>query len=215
MVKRLEVIYGDITEVKFDAIVNAANSRLLKGGGVCGAIHRAAGDELEDECLGIGGCPTGEARITKSYGLGKNNIWWVIHAVGPIWYGGSANEQKLLENAYFNSLKTAVDYKEIYLKQWKRVIKEQTSRLHDEERITLVDKLYKEAEDYVNSHKIRTVAFPSISTGIYEFPLDKASQIAVSAIKKFLNENEEIEKVAIICFDRETFDYYNNEINKI
>ena len=128
------IVKGDIVKSKTDAIVNAANTSLLGGGGVDGAIHKAAGPELLKECSALGGCKTGEAKITKGY---KLKAKYVIHTPGPIWRGGEKGEEELLRNCYRNSLELAV------------------------------------------KNEIRTIAFPSISTGVYRFPLEEASRISV------------------------------------
>ncbi|MFC2092365.1 O-acetyl-ADP-ribose deacetylase [Bacteroidota bacterium] len=161
--KRLSVIIGDISKQKVDAIVNAANTSLLGGGGVDGAIHRAAGSELLDECKTLGGCPTGEARITKGYNLQAK---LVIHTVGPIWSGGLNNEEDKLANCYKNSF------------------------------------------ELVERYNIKTIAFPSISTGVYRFPIDKAAKIAVREIREFLKKCNTLEKVFVVCFDENTYDTY-------
>jgi O-acetyl-ADP-ribose deacetylase (regulator of RNase III) len=163
MNSRFEVIQGDITQQKTDAIVNAANESLLGGGGVDGAIHRAAGPELLAECRALGGCPTGQAKITKGYRLPAK---WVIHTVGPIWRGGSHREDELLASCYRKCLQQAV--------------------------IT----------------GIKTIAFPSISTGAYGFPVQRASEIALRENQKFLSENDFIEKVTMVCFDSKTLQAY-------
>ncbi|HII07244.1 MAG TPA: O-acetyl-ADP-ribose deacetylase [Methanotrichaceae archaeon] len=155
MNERIEVVLGDITKLEVDAIVNAANSSLLGGGGVDGAIHRAAGPGLLEECRNLGGCSTGEARITKGYNLPAR---WVIHTVGPIWRGGASGEDELLAKAYRSSLKLAEE------------------------------------------NGIKTIAFPAISTGAYGFPAERASQIAVAEIGRFLEANGSIEKVVLVCF---------------
>ena len=161
--KRLLVIIGDITEQRVDAIVNAANTSLLGGGGVDGAIHRAAGPELLKECKTLGGCPTGEAKITKGYNLPAKHV---IHTVGPIWSGGFNNEENKLANCYKNSF------------------------------------------ELVERYKIKTIAFPSISTGVYRFPIDKAAKIAVREIREFLKKCNTLEKVFVVCFDENTYDTY-------
>ena len=148
--ERIEVVEADITRLAVDAIVNAANSSLLGGGGVDGAIHRAAGPELLAECRTLGGCPTGEARITRGYRLPAR---WVIHTVGPVWRGGVHQEDELLANCYRSSLALAAQ------------------------------------------HDIRTIAFPAISTGIYGFPLDRASRIALAEAARFLAGSTAIERV--------------------
>jgi O-acetyl-ADP-ribose deacetylase len=160
---RIEIVTGDITEQQVDAIVNAANNSLLGGGGVDGAIHRAAGPRLLEECRTLGGCPTGEARITGGYDLPAK---WVIHTVGPIWQGDNHNEDALLASCYRNSLALAV------------------------------------------RHGARTVAFPSISTGAYGFPLERAARIAIREIDRFLGENEDIEKVTMVCFSERAYNVY-------
>jgi len=171
MKNRIEIHKGDITKLKVDAIVNATNTSLLGGGGVDGAIHRAAGPELLEFNRKLGGCKTGEAKISPGFKLPAK---YIIHTVGPIWNGGRNNEDKLLANCYINSLKLAVE------------------------------------------NKIKTIAFPAISTGVYHFPLERATKIAVSEVEKFLEKNESIEKVIFVCFDEETYlTYKKNVDNKI
>jgi O-acetyl-ADP-ribose deacetylase (regulator of RNase III) len=167
---RIEVILGDITKINVDAIVNAANTTLLGGGGVDGAIHRAAGPALLEECRKLGGCPTGQARITKGYRLPAK---FVIHTVGPVWRGGNDNEDQLLASCYRNSLKLAVE------------------------------------------HGIKTIAFPSISTGAYRFPVKRAAKIAINEIKHFLANDDSIEKVYIVCFDPQTMDAYMEALSDV
>jgi O-acetyl-ADP-ribose deacetylase (regulator of RNase III) len=164
MIKKVKIHKGDITKLKVDAIVNAANNTLLDGGGVDGAIHRAAGKELLEECKKLNGCKTGEAKITKGYNL---PVKYVIHTVGPVWNGGNYNEDELLANCYRNSLKLAVD------------------------------------------NGIKLIAFPAISTGVYRFPLDRATRIAVDEVIKFLKVNDEIEKIIFVAFDNTTYDCHD------
>lgn len=164
MNKKFAVIKGDITKQGVDAIVNAANNSLLGGGGVDGAIHRAAGPELLAECRKLNGCETGQAKITKGYRLPAK---WVIHTVGPVWHGGGSDEAKLLAACYKNSLSLALQ------------------------------------------HGVKTIAFPSISTGVYRFPVEKAAKIAVSEIQSFLASHASMEKVVMVCFDENTFEIYS------
>lgn len=161
---------GDITKIDYvDAIVNAANSSLLGGGGVDGAIHRAAGPELLFECRLLGGCKTGQAKITKAY---KLPCKYVIHTVGPVWNGGSHNEDELLADCYRNSLKVAVN------------------------------------------NNIRKIAFPSISTGIYSFPVERAAKIAISTVDKFLEENPgQLDMVIWVLFDDKTKEAYQTVVD--
>jgi O-acetyl-ADP-ribose deacetylase (regulator of RNase III) len=170
MKERIELVDGDITKQQVDAIVNAANNSLLGGGGVDGAIHRAAGPELLVECRTLNGCPTGEAKITKGYRLLAK---FVIHTVGPIWRGGDSNEDQLLENCYKNSLKRAVE------------------------------------------NEIKTIAFPSISTGVYGFPIERASRIALNTAKTFLEKNESIQKVTFVCFGSHDYQVYQRAIKEV
>lgn len=164
----IEIFQGDITKLNVDAIVNAANTSLLGGGGVDGAIHRAAGPRLLDYCRKLNGCPTGEAKITPGFNLPAK---FVIHTVGPVWCGGSNNEDKLLANCYRNSLL------------------------------------------FAKENQIKTIAFPAISTGVYGFPLERASKIAVSEVKKFLENNRAVEKIFFVCFDKITFDVYKKTLS--
>lgn len=151
----LEIIQGDITGLAVDAIVNAANSSLLGGGGVDGAIHRGAGPELLAECRALGGCPTGEARLTRAYRLPAR---YVIHTVGPVWHGGDAGEEQLLAACYRNSLALAA------------------------------------------THGLRSIAFPSISTGVYRFPIERACRIALREVRGFLATHPLPERVIFCCF---------------
>jgi len=170
MIKRIEIIQGDITEMQVDAIVNAANKTLLGGGGVDGAIHRAAGKELLEECKQLNGCQTGEAKITKAYKLPAK---YVIHTVGPVWGGGNYNEDILLEKCYLNSLKLAV------------------------------------------SNDIRTIAFPAISTGVYKFPIERATEIAIKISLNFLSDHQQIKKIIFVCFSLTDKEIYENIFNQL
>lgn len=164
---RISVIKGDIVKSKTEAIVNAANTSLLGGGGVDGAIHRAAGKELLEECETLGGCNTGQAKLTKGYKLKAS---YVIHTPGPIWRGGNKGEAQLLVNCYVNSLTLAVET------------------------------------------GIKSIAFPSISTGVYRYPVKEAAKIAVNTIKDFLKEDKFLEFVTIVCYDDLTFQIYREAL---
>ncbi len=164
---RIEIFPGDITRLEVGAIVNAANDRLAPGGGVCGAIHRAAGPGLARECAAIGSCPTGEARITGGYDLPAAHV---IHAVGPVWHGGARGEAELLAGCYRNSLELA-----------------------------------REAG-------LKSIAFPAISTGIYGYPLDQATRVAVETVRAWLAGDDTIEKVVFCVFGAEVERAYEDAL---
>ena len=151
----IRTVLSDITKMKTDAIVNAANTSLLGGGGVDGIIHRAAGPQLLEECRKLNGCMTGHAKITKAYNLPCK---YIIHAVGPVWYGGKYGEDQQLAGCYWNSLQLA------------------------------------------KSRNIRSIAFPSISTGIYMFPVARAAEIATKTVKRFVDKNPDAFDEIDFCF---------------
>ncbi len=155
---RLQIVEGDITKLDVDAIVNAANSSLLGGGGVDGAIHRAAGKKLLEECKVLGGCQTGQAKITRGYNLKARHV---IHTVGPVWGAEAGREDDLLAACYANSLKLAVE------------------------------------------NGLKRIAFPSISTGAFGFPMDRAARVAIREVHEFLGANPDFESVLLVCFGKE------------
>ena len=163
----IEIILGDITKQKVDAIVNAANCSLLGGGGVDGAIHRAAGPELLRECRTLHGCETGKAKLTKGYNLPAS---YVIHTPGPVWHGGAYGERELLASCYRSCLQIAAE------------------------------------------KGLETVDFPSISTGVYHFPLDEAAGIAIETISSFLTGEGSVKRVRMVCFDERTQRAYQNAL---
>ena len=167
---RIQIIQGDITKQAVDAIVNAANCSLLGGGGVDGAIHRAAGPELLAECRTLNGCATGQAKITKGYRLPAK---YVIHTPGPVWHGGSHGEPELLASCYRSCLTLA------------------------------------------REHGCKTVDFPSISTGVYHFPLEQAAEIAISTIAEFLKTAPELQQVRMVCFDARTKAHYDQALARL
>ncbi|HXF90020.1 MAG TPA: O-acetyl-ADP-ribose deacetylase [Xanthobacteraceae bacterium] len=161
---RLEIVVADITTLDVDAIVNAANRSLLGGGGVDGAIHRAAGPELLEECKTLGGCETGSAKITRGYRLKARHV---IHAVGPVWSGGEKREQELLASCYRTALSLATE------------------------------------------HKLRSIAFPAISTGVYRFPPDLAARTAVgTVVSELAGSSSSITRVIFCCFAQESADHH-------
>lgn len=165
---RIDVFLGDITQFKADAIANAANPSLLGGGGVDGAIHRAAGPELLAECRGLHGCETGKAKITKGYHLPAK---YVLHTPGPVWHGGTKGERALLASCYQSCLELAAEY------------------------------------------GCQTVAFPSISTGVYHFPVELAAPIAVETVGAYLKTHiGPVKQVTFVCFDQRTKEAYSRAI---
>lgn len=167
---RIEVILGDITKQEVDAIVNAANTTLLGGGGVDGAIHRAAGPELVRECSRLDGCPTGDAKITKGFRLPAK---YVIHTVGPVWKGGKSGEDDLLRNCYRNSLELA------------------------------------------KQNDVKTIAFPSISTGAYRFPVSRAAKIALNTVAECVKSMKCFDRVFFVCFSRDDLEVYKRELGAL
>jgi len=169
MIQRIHTIFGNIVNLDVDAIVNAANIYLLGGGGVDGAIHRAAGPELLSECRLLDGCKVGEAKVTKGYKLPAK---FVIHTVGPRWSGGSRGEAELLASCYQNTMQLAAE------------------------------------------NGITSLAFPSISTGVYGYPIELAAQVALATISKYIQQHPSIESVTICCFSKEDLAVYDNIIQQ-
>ena len=167
LLSRLQVVRGDITKLAVDAIVNAANTSLLGGGGVDGAIHRAAGPELEFECRMLHGCKVGQAKVTKGYRLPAR---YIIHTVGPVWRGGEHDESELLTSCYTQSLELAAGL------------------------------------------ELESVAFPAISTGVYRYPLEGATRVAINAVHDFLVIHDHPQTVIFCCFDERTADVYRRAI---
>ena len=170
---KIELVQGDITKMQVDAIVNAANTSLLGGGGVDGAIHRAGGKAILEDCIKIrnkqGGCEVGEAVITTAGNIPSK---YVIHTVGPVWSQTKKDADDLLANAYRNSLELAIE------------------------------------------NKVKIIAFPNISTGIYHFPKDKAAEIAIKTVKDFLSAHQQIDKVIFVCFDEENYGIYKKLLSE-
>ena len=166
---KLNIVEGDITKIETEAIVNAANNTLLGGGGVDGAIHRAGGPIILEQCKKIGGCPTGEARITTA---GNMPSKYVIHTVGPIYKDGTKGEDKLLYNAYYNSLKLAKEY------------------------------------------NIKSIAFPSISTGVYGYPKDTACEIVIKAVMDFIDNEDGVHEIQFALFSKSDYSLYKEKLDQ-
>ncbi|PKB77991.1 MAG: O-acetyl-ADP-ribose deacetylase [SAR202 cluster bacterium Io17-Chloro-G9] len=170
MIDRISLIREDITKLQVDAIVNAANNSLLGGGGVDGAIHRAAGPQLLEECRSLGGCSTGEAKVTRGYNLSAK---WVIHTVGPVWQGGGHGEDELLAQCYRCSLALGGQY------------------------------------------DVKTIAFPAISAGVYGFPMERAAGIAVTVVHAYLQQDNKLESVTLVCFNDRAVEAFTAAIQDI
>ena len=166
---RLRALQANIVTLSVDAIVNAANSSLLGGGGVDGAIHRAAGPKLLEECRSLGGCKVGEAKLTKGYQLPAR---FIIHTVGPVWRGGKNGEPELLASCYRGSLAIAA------------------------------------------KHGMRSIAFPSISTGVYGYPIELAAQVAVETVCDVVRKSSKIEEIIFCCFSQSDLDVYESLLPK-
>lgn len=167
---QIEIIREDITTLEVDAVVNAANTSLLGGGGVDGAIHRAAGPELLEECKKLGGCSTGAAKMTSAYNMAAS---YVIHTVGPVWHGGDRNEDNLLADCYRNSMQLALD------------------------------------------NKLHSIAFPSISTGVYRFPIERASRIALRVVLDIVNNAANPPRVIFCCFSESDLEVYRHSYHEL
>jgi len=167
---RIEVVRGDITHQRVDAIVNASNPSLLPGSGVCGAIHRVAGHRLAFDCAKLGGCQRGEAKLTPGYRL---HARFVIHTVGPVWNDGKEKEAEVLASCYANCLRLA------------------------------------------SENRFQTIAFPSISTGVYGYPVEKASRIAILTIASYLEKEPNINKVVLVCFTDEDEAAYERAVREV
>ena len=165
---QIEALKGDITKLEVDEIVNAASTSLLGGGGVDGAIHRAAGSDLLEECRTLNGCETGQSKITKGYNLPSK---YVIHTVGPVWHGGNKNERELLKSCYDTALNLA------------------------------------------RENRIKTIAFPAISCGVYHFPLEEACNIATDTVREFIIKNDCLEKVIFIDINDAIIEIYKRILN--
>lgn len=203
-----ELIKGDITEQKVDVIVTAANNGLKGGGGVDGAVHQACGKTLMDECKELEGCSTGKAKMTRSYDMEEKGTSWIIHAVGPRYAGGMYFEADLLADAYEAALNITLNYRNIYKEQCLEVLDRYIGHLEATQKQPYIEETIAEVREYTFDHEMHSVAFPSISTGEYGYPLKEAATIAIKTIKNFCRRNSHLEKVVLVCYDAETYNTY-------
>lgn len=209
---KFKILLGDITKIKFDAIVNAANSSLLGGGGVDGAIHKACGDKLLEECRHLDGCLAGKSKITKAYNLSESGVHWVIHTVGPI-YRHNGSEEKYLRSAYNSVLEVATNYSDYYFNQINEFINKNLYLFNINKFTGSNEKdfIIKEFNQYIKEHPIKTIAFPSISTGAYSYPLKAACNIALDEILGFIKNSPDIfDEIAMVCLDEKTYNMFQS-----
>lgn len=210
---KFELVKGNIIEQPVDVLVTAANQSLKGGGGVDGVIHHACGHDLLVECQELGGCSTGKAKITKSYDLETKGVGWIIHAVGPRYAGGMYFEEDLLADAYKAALEITLDLRHFYETQCLDVLSKYIGHLDQAQQIPYIQDTKEEVRDYVLDHPIKTIAFPSISTGLYGYPLEEAAMIAVRTIQNFCRKNNHLEKVMMVCLDQATYNVYKKYIS--
>jgi len=202
---QFEIVKGNILDQEVDVIVTAANQSLA---GVLGHIHKACGKDLAQECQELGGCSTGKAKLTRSYDLCENGVGWIIHAVAPRYAGGMYFEADLLADTYSSALEITKNFRHIYEDQCMDVLNRYIGHLNEEQQKPYIDETKEEVRNYTRLHLMKTVAFPSLSTGIYGYPLKEAAYIACQTIKAFCRKNSHLEKVILVCQDNETYNMY-------
>jgi O-acetyl-ADP-ribose deacetylase (regulator of RNase III) len=209
---KFEVIKGDILDMRVDVVVNATNQNLTISGGLSDKIIKGAGPNLVKECSEINGCSIGKAKITMSYDLESKGIGWVIHAVGPRYVGGMYFEEDLLADVYKAVLDLTLTYESIYKDQCLEVLNHYVGNLDTPTKQAYVQDTKNELREYSDTYPIKSIAFPSMSTGAYGYPIDEAAKIAVKTIKAFCKNHDHLEYVLLVCEDQVTYNAYKKAI---
>lgn len=206
---KFEILKDNILNQKVDVIVNSTSQSLSVGiGGVNGAIHTVAGVDLAKECSELGGCSIGKAKLTMSYDLLERDVPWIIHAVGPRYAGDMYFEADLLRDVYQAALDLTLNYKKVYKNQCLEVLDKYIGHLHEDIKKSYIKDTSYEVETYCLDHPISSMAFPSISTGNYGYPVEEAAKIAIRTIKNFCHHYDHLDVIKMVCYDKETYNIY-------